>query len=376
MELVIAQKKTDQLAPTPIVHQTAFWGRVHRRLGFGTDAFDVAFVLPAGSDDRLTGREANRGDFLVVRSPLVNDLEWAYVPFGPEVAPPPDETGSFLERLSGALHPMLGPRCAFIRWDLPWTSLHARQPDDFAPDGAWQGPPPAHLREIRMNFGTYNHSLYKAPRDLLPPDTVLIDLEGSEDEILGRMHQKTRYNIRLSLRRGVVVEEGTAEDLPAWYDIYLETAARACFEPMPFKHFCTFLDERAEGSASPVSTRLLLARHEGRLLAGMLLAVTRTRATYLYGASTRAHRELMASSVVQWAAIRLAKSLGCRDYDLFGAAPGQGEPHPLSGVHRFKTGFGGRLVHREGCWDYPFDEGLYANWRAAEEAQIQRRQIG
>lgn len=373
MELAIAPKKTDHLAPTPIVHQTAFWGRVHRRLGFGTDAFDLAFGPLSGGNDRATGAKSGRSDFLVVRSPLFNDLEGAYVPFGPETAPHPDETGSFLERLSGALRPMLGPRCAFIRWDLPWTSLHAQQPDDFAPDGAWQGPPPDHLREIRMNFGTYDHRLRKAPRDLLPPDTVLIDLNGSEDEILGRMHPKTRYNIRLALRRGVVVEEGTAKELPAWYAIYLETAARACFEPMPFKHFCTMLDERAEGSASPVSTRLLLARHEGRLLAGMLLAVARTRATYLYGSSTREHRDLMASSAMQWAAIRLAKAQGCRDYDLFGAAPRQGELHPLSGVHRFKTGFGGRLVHREGCWDYPFDEGLYETWRGAEEAWVQRR---
>ena len=47
MKLEVAAKKTDELVPTPIVHQTAFWGRVHRRLGIGTDAFDVRFRSPA-----------------------------------------------------------------------------------------------------------------------------------------------------------------------------------------------------------------------------------------------------------------------------------------------------------------------------------------
>src|SRR5690606_15939914 len=111
------------------------------------------------------------GDFLVVRMPLADDLECAYVPFGPEIAPDAEHVGTFLSRLSRELRPMLGPRCAFVRWDLPWTSVHAREASDFDERGEWRGAPAAHLREIRMNFGTEDRNLYKAPRDLLPPDT-------------------------------------------------------------------------------------------------------------------------------------------------------------------------------------------------------------
>lgn len=374
MKLDVAPKQTDELVPTPIVHQTAFWGRVHRRLGFGIDAFDVAFRPPA--DPGTTARPvAEHGDFLVVRSPLSADRESAYVPFGPELAPNAEDVGTFLERLSRELRPMLGPRCAFIRWDLPWTSVHAREPANFTEDGDWQGPPSSHLRELRMNFGTLDHNLWKAPRDVLPPDTVLIDLQGTEDELLARMHPKTRYNIRLAQRRGVVVHEGTAAELPEWYAIYRETTARNLIEPMPLAHFEAMLDERAEGSASPVLPRLLLARHEGRLLAGMLLAIAPSRATYMYGASSREHRDLMASSALQWEAIRLAKARGCVDYDMFGAAPRNGQPHALAGVHRFKMGFGGRLVHREGCWDFPFEQKTYAAFRDWEDGQLLRRTI-
>lgn len=390
MKLEVAPKNPDQLVPTPIVHQTAFWGRVHDRLGFTTAAFDLAFRAPVLSLESASNPigvananaaasaapHAEQGDFLVVSSPISADHDCAYVPFGPELSPDADSVGTFLERLSRELRPLLGPRCAFIRWDLPWTSVHAREADQFSEDGEWHGPPTDRLRELRMNFGTDDRNLWKAPRDMLPADTVLVDLAAAEDAILARMHHKTRYNIRLAERRGVVVSEGTAADLPGWYEIYLETMARHTIEPMPFAHFATMLDERAEGSASPVVPRLLLAHHEGRLLAGMLLALAPTRATYLYGGSTREHRELMAPSALQWAAIRLAKAHGCKDYDMLGAAPRTGAAHPLANVHRFKVGFGGQLVHREGCWDFPYDDKTYTGWRQFENARVLQRQIG
>ena len=362
----IARKQTDQLVPTSIVQQTAFWGRVQRRLGFGADAFDV--TLPTASNPD--------GDFLVLRAPLTADTDYAYVPFGPELAPASEDMGRFLERLSMELQPMLGARCAFIRWDLPWEAVHARDAASFTADGEWHGPPNKQLRELRMNLGTDEQNLWKASRDLLPPDTVLIDLLGSEETLLSRMHHKTRYNVRLAERRGVVVTEGSARDLREWYEVYLETTARHALEPMSFAHAEALLHERTADVASPVVTKLLLARHEGRLLAGMLLALAPERATYLYGASTRSHRELMGSYALQWAAIRTAKAHGCRDYDLLGAAPRAGSDHPLAGVHRFKSGFGGRLHHREGCWDFPFAEATYQAWRAHEDALIAARAAG
>lgn len=377
MKLAVAPKPTDALVPTPIVHQTAFWGRVHRRLGFAIEAFDVSMATaPGAANSDASPRAAPaHGDVLVLRTPLADGAECAYVPFGPELAPDAEDVGTFLERLSRELRPLLGPRCTFIRWDLPWISLHARAPDDFAADGQWQGPPAPRLRELRMNFGTRDHNLWKAPRDLLPPDTLLVDLTADEDELLARMRPATRRNIRLAERHGVVVREGTADELPDWYALYVETMARNQLKPLPLAHFATMLDERAEGSASPVVTRLLLAHHQGRVLAGLLLALAPTRATYLYGASRRDLADLRPSYALQWAALRLARAHGCRDYDLFGASPRRDPHHPLAGVHQFKAGFGGHLVHREGCWDFPYDEPTYAAWRRYEQAHVASRAI-
>lgn len=360
LALDVVPKQTEHLIPTGLVYQTAFWGRVSRRIGHTAEAYDLAAPSRA------------LGDFLVVRTPLSDDVDCAYVPFGPELTPDTEHVGAFLERVSRQLRPLLGRRCAFVRWDLPWTSLHARESRDFTEAGTWAGPPGPHARELRMNIDTEDKNLWKAPRDLLPPDSVVVDLTASEETMLARMHHKTHYNVRLAARRGVEIIEGTVADLPGWYELYLETMARHHLTPLPLAHFRAMLEETGGGT---VQTRLLLAKHGWRLIAGMILALAPPRATYLYGASSREHRHLMGSSALQWAAMRVAKARGCVDYDMLGAAPRHDATHPLAGVHRFKMGFGGRLVHREGCWDYPFDEHVYKAWRRWEQTQLATRSI-
>jgi lipid II:glycine glycyltransferase (peptidoglycan interpeptide bridge formation enzyme) len=98
----------------------------------------------------------------------------------------------------------------------------------------------------------------------------------------------------------------------------------------------------------------------------MFLILSRERGTYLYGASSSENRRFMASYAVQWEAIRKARDFGCTEYDMFGCAPNSRQSHPLYGLYRYKRGFGGRLYHRMGCWDYPFLPDEYKLLKAQE----------
>ena len=79
-----------------------------------------------------------------------------------------------------------------------------------------------------------------------------------------------------------------------------------------------------------------------------------------YGASSDAHRNLMAPYAIQWAAMRWAKARGCSTYDLWGV-PDQDEEilenefvertDGLWGVYRFKRGFGGQVIRCVGLWE-------------------------
>ena len=89
--------------------------------------------------------------------------------------------------------------------------------------------------------------------------------------------------------------------------------------------------------------RLYLCEYQGQALSGAICVQYGGRTTYLYGASTSVHREVMPNYLMQWEMIRWAVESGCHTYD-FGGVPHWYDPdHPNNGVYRFKTGFNGRL---------------------------------
>jgi lipid II:glycine glycyltransferase (peptidoglycan interpeptide bridge formation enzyme) len=206
--------------------------------------------------------------------------------------------------------------------------------------------------------------------DIQPPDTVVLDLNYEEESLLATMKAKTRYNIGLAAKKGVGVEEGGVDDLPAWYRMYQDTARRDRITLHDFDYYRLQFESAQAGVAGGApELKLLLARHEGDLLAGIIIAVHGDAATYLYGASSDAKRNLMPAYALQWEAIRLARRRGCLTYDLFGIPPSPDPAHPMHGLYRFKTGFGGRMVNRPGCWDFPYRRAGYAAYALAERAR-------
>jgi lipid II:glycine glycyltransferase (peptidoglycan interpeptide bridge formation enzyme) len=60
----------------------------------------------------------------------------------------------------------------------------------------------------------------------------------------------------------------------------------------------------------------------------------------------------MPNYLLQWEAMRLAKSQGCEVYDLWGAPDTFDGEDSMSGVFRFKEGLGAKVLRTCGAWDY------------------------
>jgi lipid II:glycine glycyltransferase (peptidoglycan interpeptide bridge formation enzyme) len=206
-----------------------------------------------------------------------------------------------------------------------------------------------------------------------PPDTVVVDLSGGEESVLPGMRQKTRYNVRLAEKRGVTVAtfvgEASRRELPRWYRLYEETAARDRITIHPMAYYdgvFAAAEEVARAGAAVPTLALLLASHEEDLLGGVVLASWHGMTTYLYGASSNRKRNLMASYLLQWEGMRWAVARGDNAYDLFGIPPADDPSHPMHGLYRFKTGFGGEIIHRPGCWDLDLSPTVAGTYRTAE----------
>jgi lipid II:glycine glycyltransferase (peptidoglycan interpeptide bridge formation enzyme) len=181
-------------------------------------------------------------------------------------------------------------------------------------------------------------------------NTVLIDLNPTEEEMLARMKQKTRYNIRLAEKKGVKVRVGTKDDLPMLYKMYAETSVRDGFVIRDEGYYQTVWNlfmSSAEPRCEP-----LIAEVDGESIAAIFVFYFAGRAYYVYGMSRDLHREKMPTYLLQWEAMKRAKAKGCAVYDLWGAPDVFDESDSLWGVYRFKDGLGGQVVRTLGAWDF------------------------
>lgn len=177
-------------------------------------------------------------------------------------------------------------------------------------------------------------------------NTLLSDLRLPEDELLAAMKQKTRYNIRLAAKRGVQVQ--SSDDFAAFYRLYAETARRDGFLIRPQAYYLRVMQRLHRAGLS----QLLLAYYNGQPIAGVYLFRFGPTAWYFYGASSNVHRKHMPNYLLQWQAIRWAKSQGCTTYDWWGAPDTLDENDAMGGVLRFKLGFGAQIRRWIGAWDY------------------------
>ena len=186
-------------------------------------------------------------------------------------------------------------------------------------------------------------------------NTVLVNLVPSEEELLARMKQKTRYNIRLAERKGVVIRPGSLADLDTLYQMYAETSVRDGFVIRGRDYYLeVWRNFMKAGLAEP-----LLAEVEGQVVAAVVVFRFAGKAYYLHGMSRGLHRERMPNYLLQWEAMRRAKAAGCTGYDLWGAPEEFQESDPMWGVFHFKEGLSGKVVRTLGAWDFPASPWLY-----------------
>jgi lipid II:glycine glycyltransferase (peptidoglycan interpeptide bridge formation enzyme) len=191
-------------------------------------------------------------------------------------------------------------------------------------------------------------------------NTVLIDLNPTEEEMLARMKQKTRYNIRLAEKKGVNLRIAIRGDLPMLYKMYAETSVRDGFVIRDEGYYKTVWESymsNVEGQTPLKASHLpfaepLIAEVDSEPVAAIFVFYFAERAYYVYGMSRDKHREKMPTYLLQWEAMKRAKAKGCVVYDLWGAPDVFDENDSMWGVYRFKEGLGGTVVRTLGAFDF------------------------
>ncbi len=316
--------ETDTASPPSHFLQTTLWAAFKEQYGWEPRFLmvDEAFV-----------------SVLIRTIPYLGSI--AYVPMGPARCPDSaSEQASILDAMGEAIKPLLPADTFVLRCDPPWEQI----------PGEYQGK--------------------KAVMDIQPPDTVILDLTRTEEELLADMKPKWRYNIRLPGKKGVAVsayrgQEALETAFPLFWELYRETARRDGITIHSENYYRDLLRTALEYPADGIIT-IYVARHESDALAAIVVMQCGTGATYLYGASSGNKRNLMPAYALQWQAICDAKNAGCLSYDFYGIPPSDDPSHPMHGLYRFKTGFGGCIIHRTGSLDVPLRPFRYALFTVLE----------
>jgi lipid II:glycine glycyltransferase (peptidoglycan interpeptide bridge formation enzyme) len=219
-----------------------------------------------------------------------------------------------------------------------------------------------------FNFQLSTFNLRRAPKDHNPRATIVIDLTKSEDELLAKMHPKTRYNIKLAEKKELRIKnpaspagrQESREDFETVWKLFQETAKRDKFYLHPKEYY--------EKLLALAEIRLFLAYFSQKLIAGAIVSFFGKTASYLHGASDYDFRQLMAPYLLHWEIMRHAKKQGMEKYDFGGVAPKNSKAtHPWSGITRFKQGFGGEYVEYAGSYDYVMDKMWYGIYKVARK---------
>lgn len=220
------------------------------------------------------------------------------------------------------------------------------------------------FREIVTNLGYKIKDDAKDFKDEIQPRHVFrLDIKGkTEDEILAGFKQKWRYNIRLAIKKGVIVKEGTREDLKDFHRIMVETGARDGFIIRPLEYF-----EKMYDCLGPKHMKVLMAYYEDKPISGVIPIFYGNKTWYLYGASSNEHRNLMPNYLLQWEMIKLAIKRQDDIYDFRGVSGVVDKSHPQYGLYRFKQGFGATFTEFIGEVYMPFKPLTYKIYKFSEK---------
>jgi len=194
--------------------------------------------------------------------------------------------------------------------------------------------------------------------DVQPSKTLVLDLSKTEEELLKEMHQKTRYNIKLSEKKEVKIIETDINRFEEFWNLLDQTSGRDNFRPHGRSYYQKMLGLEKN------FIKLFFAEYNGSPIATGVFSFFGDTVTYLHGGSSNESRELMAPHLLQWHCIKKAKELGFKYYDFHGI-----DEAKWPGVTRFKKGFGGEEINYPGTFDLIYDQGWYSIYKMVRKVR-------
>lgn len=212
---------------------------------------------------------------------------------------------------------------------------------------------------LKKFFSQSDNEFVKSQKEVQVSETLVLDMNKSEQELLSQMHPKTRYNIKLAQRKGIIIQQADPTDqlsIGVFWELLQKTAKRDSFHT----HLREYYLKMWHILGKQGMIRLFLARYQDQIIAANLVCFFGYKAVYLHGASDYKYHNLMAPYLLQWHAILRTKEIGFRYYDFWGI-----NEKKWPGITRFKKGFTDQRIIYPGAFDLVFQPIWYQTYKIA-----------
>jgi len=274
----------------------------------------------------------------IIQHDLPFGKNYLYIPHGPEI---------YFDEISGGIKNELAQFVAYLKkiaHEEKSIFIKIEPLDD-------------KVMEVIHEFG-----FKKSSKKIQPQRSVVVDLSKSEDELLSSMHHKTRYNIRVGEKKGLLLRE--KNDLDSFWKLLRNTAKNDNFSTHDKSYYEKLLN------TPEFNIKTVFVEHDARpldnvrdkLMAGAILLTFEDTVYYLHGAMDREYKSWMAPYLMHWEIIKLAKEQGYHYYDFWGI-----DAKHWPGVTRFKLGFGGQQIEHPGSFDLPVSKIWYLIYKVARK---------
>jgi lipid II:glycine glycyltransferase (peptidoglycan interpeptide bridge formation enzyme) len=174
-----------------------------------------------------------------------------------------------------------------------------------------------------------------------PRSTFILDLRSGPDYLWSnRLEPACRRAVRKAQNSGVVVEEVALRDIVDDYFAMAEQVFAKSHRPPPLSR--EDYEQMARALEGADLAKVLVARHDGTILAAGIFPYDQRTVYYLDGVSLSEGQALRPNNLLHWEVIRWACQAGLAQYDMVGAG--------IAGVARFKRTFGPEEVPYTYCY--------------------------
>lgn len=206
-----------------------------------------------------------------------------------------------------------------------------------------------------------------SPIHMHPEVTWELDITPSEEELLKNMRKTTRYLIRQAEKNPdvTITISDKIDDLRVFWPVYLATAKRHHFVVFSEK----YLQEEFNSFIKDKQILIFLGSYKSKVVSAAIFVFWQNMCFYHQSGSLINFNKIPVSYLLQWHAIKEAKSRGCITYNFWGIAPdiniesdAQKSKHPWAGLSLFKMGFGGNIKKYVPTQDFIISKKYWINY--------------